>query len=214
MSLWKRVTVAVIPVALAAATGSAHAMDIGTCGTIADISARMVAENQAAFGKGKRLTTAGEMKELHTTQPSLLGVLYFSNSDWSKGYIVRTNAPLSDGPTHMCVDFSIANIKPADPRLSGTSQDRFIKSPILGEYIKTLDSVGERVMFQADVASGPKELVQPGTIITATANMLSQDPRYKGSGGILFTASSTGNTSKIYYIGEIGYTKGGLERLP
>ena len=214
MSLWKRVTVAAIPVALAAATGSAHAMDIGTCGTIADISARMVAENQAAFGKGKRLTTAGEMKELHTTQPSLLGVLYFANSDWSKGYIVRTNAPLSDGPTHMCVDFAIANIKPADSRQTGISQDQFIKSPILGEYIKTLDSIGERVMFQAAVTQGQKELVQDGTIITATANLTSNDKRYRGLGTILFTAGATGNTSKIYGIDDVGFTKGGLERLP
>ena len=213
MSLWKILTVAVFPVTVAAATGSAHALDIGTCGTVNEIVTKLVAENQSAFGKGQRLTTAGEMKELHITQPTLFGVLYFANADWSRGYIVRTNAPLAAGPTHMCVDFEIANINQADARSSGVSQDRFIKSSILGEYIKTLDSVGERVMFQADVVSGPKELVQPGTIVTATANMLSQDPRYQGSGSILFTAGSTGNTSKIYYIGEIGYTKGGLERL-
>ncbi|MDB5491973.1 MAG: hypothetical protein JWO78_1822 [Micavibrio sp.] len=208
-SFSKFVGPALIGVAMAFGAASANALEAGQCGPIADMGAKLSQEGQSAFGKGRRLSNAQETKSMHLTQPLSFGLIYFTNADRSKGYIAKTEVPLEFGPTQMCIDYAISDIQPADPSIKGPQQ-AFEKSPLLAEHLKVLSNLNERVMFQANRLTGGRP---DGTIITATANMISQDTKHKGNGSILFTEAATGNTSRIYDAANVQYTPGGLKML-
>jgi hypothetical protein len=208
-SLKKLIAPVLTSVAVVFASASAFALEPGQCGPIADMGAKLAQEGQSAFGKGRRLTTAQEMKSMHISVPLSFGLIYFTNSDRSKGYIAKTEVPLEAGPKQMCIDYAIGDVRPADPSLKG-SQQAFEKSPLLAEHLRVLGTLNERVMFQANRLTNGRP---DGTIITATANMISTDEKHKGNGSILFTEAVTGNTSRIYDAANVQYTVGGMKML-
>lgn len=193
---------------------SLYALDAGQCGPIAVIGRMLTQEGQMAFGKGDRLSTAHEMEASNRTVPLVYGLIYFTNSDLSKGYIAKTDRQLENGPTQMCIDHVVEKIKIADARVK-SSQKIFFKSPLLGAYISALENPAqEYVMFQASIGKNAEIGARlHETIVTATANFVNQKENYKGGGTIFFTDAITGGTSKIYHTGDMTYTQFGLKLL-
>jgi hypothetical protein len=210
----KRLSVlAILGTAMAFGAASAHVLEAGQCGPIADMGAQLSQEGQAAFGKGGRNTTPDEMKIMGALRPMAVGVIYFVNSDASKGYIAKTDRPLDQGPTQMCIDHVIGNLVIADARTS-SSQTQFVKSSMLGAYLANLAGKQGYVMFQADMLKKTaSDYVPEGTIVTATANFNNLSDAYKNAGTVFFTNQKTGGTSTLYTTGEMAYTKNGLKYL-
>lgn len=206
---------ALLGTAMAFGAASAHALDQGDCGTIAEMSAKLTQESQNAFGKGRRLSTAKEQTAMRITRPASFGLIYFTNQAKTLGYIVKTDVPLENGPTQMCVDHVIGDIQIADARVSSLSTN-FDKSTGLRDSLKilTAEPFNERVIFQA---SGMKKtsdgFKSDGTIITATANMANANGQNQGRGAILFTNAANGGTSAVYGTADMQYTQYGIKML-
>ena len=206
---------ALLGTAMALSAAPAFALDQGECGTIADISGKLTQESQHAFGKGRRLSTAKEQAAMHVTRPASFGLIYFTNDSRTQGYIVKTDVPLENGPTQMCVDHVIGDIQLSDARLPSSSVS-FDKSTGLKESLKILaaEPFNERVVFQA---SGMKKTSDgyksDGTIITATANMAAANDPNQGRGAILFTNIANGGTSPVYGTAGMQYTQYGIKIL-
>jgi hypothetical protein len=204
----------VITFAIVFEAGAAGALEAGQCGPIAEIGASLAREGQSAFAKGDRMSTPDEMKASEIGAPVVYGLIYFTNDSFSRGYIAKTDRPLPQGPSQMCIDHVIGNIEIADARTK-SSQVAFERSSMLAAYLAALEEPAkEYVMFQATLLKKTASAYSPGgTIVTATGNFVNQAFEYKGGGTIFFTNSTTGGTSKIYKTGDMAYTKHGSDLL-
>ncbi|HZF28336.1 MAG TPA: hypothetical protein VE907_04420 [Gammaproteobacteria bacterium] len=213
----------------------AHALDVGQCGPLPEITSSLKAEGQHSFASAKRLT--GENEGI-TTERTLLGILITANDASTLGYILQTDKPLGEGATQACVYSRLANLRFYDARKPGIPRAALSKASAadaqkgcdtlirngeahtdtcgyLNELFGKSAAVGERVIVQAANMRRQKDgSYQSDEItLTVTANLVSQgDKMHEKVGSIMNTTPDGATIMRTILLG-VEYTPGGEERL-
>jgi hypothetical protein len=224
---------AVILLLLAGGAGSAHALDVGECGPMADMTAKLKAEGQQSIAFAS--TTADRAGTPTATTP-LRGLIFSANASGSVGYTLQTNDPLDFSPTQMCVYNRMANVRVYDVRRPGTPPEVLSKASdaegtrkcqellnagktkecrLLNTVLALQEAVGQRVMIQGDyVRKQPDGSYAPdGIRVTVTAG-LDESVAYTRKGvGAIHYSTKEGATIIDWVFTQTKYSDVGEKRL-
>lgn len=224
---------AVILLLVAGGAGSAHALDVGECGSMADMTAKLKAEGQQSIAFAS--TTADRAGTPTATTP-LRGLIFSANVSGSVGYTLQTNDPLDFSPTQMCVYNRMANVRVYDVRRPGTPPEVLSKASdvegtrkcqellnagktkecrLLNTVLALQEAVGQRVMIQGDyVRKQPDGSYAPdGIRVTVTAG-LDESVAYTRKGvGAIHYSTKEGATIIDWVFTQTKYSEVGEKRL-
>lgn len=103
--------------------GTAHATDVGECGTPEAMTAKFAAEGQRSIAHAD-LVTANHYKD-----KKRLGMIFTLNANRSVGYILQSDKPMGERAGRMCVYERMANIRLFDARKPGTPDAVLLAAP-------------------------------------------------------------------------------------
>lgn len=222
---------AVILLLVLGGAGSAHALDVGECGSMADMTAKLKAEGQQSIA----FATANADKGRTATSP-LRGVIFSVNASGSVGYTLQTNDPLAFNPTQMCVYNRMANVRVYDVRRPGTPPEVLSKASdaegtrkcqellnagktkecrLLNTLLTRREAVGQRVLVQGDYMEKQADgAYKPNGIrVTIAANVdEGGDRRVKGVGAIHYSTPESATIVDWVFI-DTKYSDVGEKRL-
>lgn len=224
---------AAILLLVAVGAGSAHALDVGECGSMADMTAKLKAEGQQSIAFAS--TTADRAGTPTATTP-LRGLIFSANVSGSVGYTLQTNDPLDFSPTQMCVYNRMANVRVYDVRRPGTPPEVLGKASdaegtrkcqellnagktkecrLLNTVIRKTEPLGERVMIQGDyVRKQPNGSYAPdGILVTITANVEEGGDRTRKGRGAIQYSTPEGATVIDWVFIDTKYSDVGEKRL-
>lgn len=213
--------------------GSAYALDVGECGSMADMTAKLKAEGQQSIAFA---STTAEKLGTSTSMPPLRGLIFSTNASGSVGYTLQTNDPLDFNPTQMCVYNRMTNVRIYDVRRPGTPPEVLSKASdaegtrrcqellnagktkecrLLNTVLALQEAVGQRVMVQGDyVRKQPDGSYAPdGIRVTVTAN-LGESGGYTRKGvGAIHYSTPEGATVIDWVFTQTKYSDVGEKRL-
>ena len=218
-------------------TGQALAADIGECGTPEAMTAKMRAEGQRSIASAQRV-------QQDNGAEGYKGVIFTSNADQSVGYILNADKPVGEKANQVCISNRMQGIRFSDARNPNTPESVLLKASDtdaikkcddlikagkiskgscapLNVAIKTVGSVGIRVMFQAfNVQKQADGSYKPdGTLTTVMGNVTgsigdnAQRLTTGVSGRILFSSLPDGATIANAILAYPQYTDYGLLAL-
>ena len=218
-------------------TGQALAADIGECGTPEAMTAKMRAEGQRSIASAQRF----QRVQQNNSAVVYKGVIFASNSDWSVGYVLQADKPVGEKANQVCISNRMQGIRFSDARKPNTPESVLLKASDadalkkcndfikegkvsqgtcgpLNKTIKSFDSAGVRVIFQAfnvkKQADGTYK--QDGTLTTVMGNVsgiISNDPERWADGvlgNILYSSLPDGATIINEVLAYPKYTEYGL----
>lgn len=103
--------------------GTAHAMDVGECGTPEAMTAKFAVEGQRSIAHANLVT------ESHYKDKKRLGMIFTLNANRSVGYILQSDKPMGERAGRMCVYERMANIRLFDARKPGTPDAVLLAAP-------------------------------------------------------------------------------------
>lgn len=211
----------------------AYALEIGECGTMAEMTGKLKAEGQQSIA----FATTNEGKGQVPDSP-LRGLIFSANASGSVGYTLQTNNGLGFNPTHMCVYNRMTNVRVYDVRKPGTPlgvlakadaadakrkcdelfEAKHVRSAscgFLNDMLGKAETFGERVMMQGDYVREQQGAVRApdGTRVTITANMSGRNElNSEGRGAILYSLPGGATIIDWVFI-DTKYSQVGEKRL-
>lgn|SRR5574338_134638 len=211
--------------------GHACTLDVGECGPMADMTAKLKAEGQQSIAFA---TTKAEQGR--SADAPLRGLIFSTNASGSVGYTLQTNDPLAFHPTQMCVYNRMTNVRVYDVRRPGTPPEVLSKASdaegtrkcqellnagktkecrLLNTVIRNTEPLGERVMIQGDyMRKQPEGSYAPdGIRVTITANVDEGGDRTRKGRGAIQYSTPEGATVIDWVFIDTKYSDLGEKRL-
>lgn len=229
----QRVILVVAALSVGLVIAPVYALDIGECGSMAEMTVKLKAEGQQSIAFGTTKEGKGQVPNA-----PLRGLIFSANASGSVGYTVQTNDGLDFKPTQMCVYNRMTNVRIYDVRKPGTPLEVLAKANaaeakrkcdelsevkhvrpgscgFLNDMLGKAESWGERVMIQGDYVRKQHGTVHPpdGTRVTITANMSGRNElNSEGRGAILYSLPEGATIIDWVFI-DTKYSQFGEKRL-